>query len=153
MRGIIYQTLGSSCVIGIEGDEYITDKAERKQNIIERYYMFWNYAATEGGLKWMGDDFAYFWSDPNRFKKSIFNILEMREARESGLEKSGEEWEAELRGKAEEVFDSLPRESFLSSPHLQYIENFRFVGGDLLEKIIAGGGERTNEFAGMKYND
>ena len=62
---LIYQPLGTACLIGIETD----DETER----MEQYFSFWNHGATSGKLIEMSDNFHYITSSPEKLEKYFVN--------------------------------------------------------------------------------
>jgi len=62
---LIYQPLGSSCLVGIE-----TDNEEER---MEQYFSFWNHGATSGKLHEMNDNFHYISTSPEKLEKYFFN--------------------------------------------------------------------------------
>jgi len=62
---LIYQPLGTSCLVGIE-----TDNEEER---MEQYFSFWNHGATSGKLHEMSDNFHYITSSPEKMEKYFVN--------------------------------------------------------------------------------
>ena len=62
---LIYQPLGTVCLIGIETD----NETER----MEQYFSFWNHGATSGKLIELGDNFHYITSSPEKLEKYFVN--------------------------------------------------------------------------------
>ena len=62
---LIYQPLGTTCLVGIETN----DETER----MEQYYSFWNHGATSGKLHEMCDTFHYITSSPEKLEKYFVN--------------------------------------------------------------------------------
>ena len=62
---LIYQPLGTSCLVGIETD----NETERT----EQYYSFWNHGATSGKLHEMSDNFHYITSSPEKMERYFVN--------------------------------------------------------------------------------
>ncbi len=64
---IILHREGTNTAVGLVGDT--------KQEVIRRYFSFWNHKGTNGELYWLKDEakpfVAYFWSDEKRIKDSI----------------------------------------------------------------------------------
>ena len=62
---LIYQPLGTACLVGIE-----TSDEERR---MEQYFSFWNHGATSGKLIELGDNFHYITSSPEKMEKYFVN--------------------------------------------------------------------------------
>jgi hypothetical protein len=67
---IILHREGTNTAVGLVGDT--------KQEVIRRYFSFWNHKGTSGELYWLKDEakpfVAYFWSDEKRIKDSIKSV-------------------------------------------------------------------------------
>ena len=62
---LIYQPLGTSCLVGIE-----TSDEEKR---MEQYFSFWNHGATSGKLHEMSDNFHYISSSPEKLERYFVN--------------------------------------------------------------------------------
>jgi len=62
---LIYQPLGTSCLVGIE----TANETER----MEQYFSFWNHGATSGKLHEMSENFYYITSSPEKMEKYFVN--------------------------------------------------------------------------------
>lgn len=60
------QNLGANWVIGIEGS---------KDKIIQFHNRVYNWGGTNGKLKWMSKDFAYFWITLDRLERVMFKYI------------------------------------------------------------------------------
>ena len=65
MMKLIYQPLGTKCLVGIQ----TTNEEER----MEQYYSFWNHGATSGKLIELGESFHYITTSPEQLKKYFLN--------------------------------------------------------------------------------
>jgi hypothetical protein len=60
------QNLGAHWVIGIKGSK---DRIEQFHNRV------YNWGGTNGELKWMADDFAYFWITMEKLERVMFKYV------------------------------------------------------------------------------
>ena len=62
---LIYQPLGTSCLVGIE--------TKNEEERMEQYYSFWNHGATSGKLHELGESFHYISTSPEKLEKYFLN--------------------------------------------------------------------------------
>ena len=67
MTEIKYTQKGTAWAVEIQGDNH--------QEIKQRFYSFWNHGATDGEFHWFNEFRGYFWTDEERFLKSLQNIF------------------------------------------------------------------------------
>ena len=67
MTEIKYSRKGTAWAVEIQGDSH--------EEIQQRFYSFWNHGATDGEFHWFNEFRGYFWTDEERFLKSLQNIF------------------------------------------------------------------------------
>lgn len=62
----------------IGGNVLIAMQSTNKNEILERYYSYYNWRATDGDLHWMNEDgpifYGYIWTTEEKLSKYLFNV-------------------------------------------------------------------------------
>ena len=106
------QNLGAHWVIGIKGSK---DRIEQFHNRV------YNWGGTNGKLKWMSRDFAYFWITMEKLERCMFKYV-----MNSMSDKLGEKFRGSKGGLKEVVLnrvkntiDKIPSEFFVRTEQIE----------------------------------
>jgi len=66
---LIIQHNGAACVVGLIGTA---------SEIVEHFNGFWNHGATSGELTWGHDNFAHFWTTPQKLFLSLLRRARLK---------------------------------------------------------------------------
>jgi len=120
------QNLGANWVIGIEGSK---DKIEQFHNRV------YNWGGTNGKLKWMSRDFAYFWITLDRLERVMFkytmNSLSDKLGKKFRNRKGG--LKEIVMNRVRNTIDNIPVENFVRTEQVEPTYSLGQVSAEKLD--------------------
>ena len=120
------QNLGAHWVIGIKGNK---DEIEQFHNRV------YNWGGTNGELKWMSDDFAYFWITLEKLERVMFKYVMNSLSDKLGKKFRGAKGglKAVAMNRIKNTIDNIPTENFVRTAQVEDIYSLGTISAEKLD--------------------
>jgi hypothetical protein len=123
---LMKQNLGAHWVIGIKGNK---DEIEQFHNRV------YNWGGTNGELKWMSDDFAYFWITLEKLERVMFKYVMNSLSDKLGKKFRGAKGglKAVAMNRIKNTIDNIPTENFVRTAQVEDIYSLGTISAEKLD--------------------